>query len=209
MLPLVLGGIALAAVGYGVKEYCESEGCPWDEEVESKLDKEVNVFELLQKQKTALYENKLLKLRVLLLQIENVDERLKFKDTVKIHEEKLSDNELEDDVELYVSMYKDMLNLSSDLFDSYIHIVEDILTSKTKYESLDKSERKIVKQAYKVVNTGQKLVGLRVLDVHVLNINVISTLKSLKVKLDHLALEDKTMHVETLDALGVYHFIKN
>ena len=32
MLPLVLGGITLAAVGYGVKEYCESEGCPWDEE---------------------------------------------------------------------------------------------------------------------------------------------------------------------------------
>ena len=32
MLPIVLGGIALAAVGYGVKEFCESEGCPWDEE---------------------------------------------------------------------------------------------------------------------------------------------------------------------------------
>jgi len=31
MLPLILGGIALAAVGYGVKEICESEGCPWDE----------------------------------------------------------------------------------------------------------------------------------------------------------------------------------
>ena len=31
MLPLVLGGIALAAVGYGLKEYCEEEGCPWDE----------------------------------------------------------------------------------------------------------------------------------------------------------------------------------
>jgi hypothetical protein len=28
MLPFVLGGIALAAVGYGVKEFCESEGCP-------------------------------------------------------------------------------------------------------------------------------------------------------------------------------------
>jgi hypothetical protein len=31
MLPLVLGGIALAAVGYGVKELCEEEGFPWDE----------------------------------------------------------------------------------------------------------------------------------------------------------------------------------
>jgi hypothetical protein len=30
MLPFVLGGIALAAVGYGLKEYCEEMGCPWE-----------------------------------------------------------------------------------------------------------------------------------------------------------------------------------
>ena len=27
MLPLLLGGVALATVGYGVKKYCEEENC--------------------------------------------------------------------------------------------------------------------------------------------------------------------------------------
>ena len=29
MLPFVLGGIAIAAVGYALKEYCEEEGSTW------------------------------------------------------------------------------------------------------------------------------------------------------------------------------------
>ncbi len=40
MLPVVLGGIALAAVGYGIKEFCESEGYPWDEQHTSTPDSE-------------------------------------------------------------------------------------------------------------------------------------------------------------------------
>jgi hypothetical protein len=33
MLPLIIGSVTIAAVGYAVKEYCEDEGCPWDESV--------------------------------------------------------------------------------------------------------------------------------------------------------------------------------
>jgi len=33
MLPLVLGSVTLAAAGYALKEYCEREGCPWDDEI--------------------------------------------------------------------------------------------------------------------------------------------------------------------------------
>jgi len=31
MVRLLLGSIALGAVGYGIKEYCDQEGCPWDD----------------------------------------------------------------------------------------------------------------------------------------------------------------------------------
>lgn len=31
MIPFIIGGVTLAAVGYVIKEYCEEEGCPWDE----------------------------------------------------------------------------------------------------------------------------------------------------------------------------------
>lgn len=30
MIPLLIGGVTLAAVGYAIKEYCEEEGCPWE-----------------------------------------------------------------------------------------------------------------------------------------------------------------------------------
>lgn len=30
MIPLIIGGVTLAVVGYAVKEYCNDEGCPWD-----------------------------------------------------------------------------------------------------------------------------------------------------------------------------------
>jgi len=30
MLPFIIGGVTIAAVGYVVKEYCDEQGCPWD-----------------------------------------------------------------------------------------------------------------------------------------------------------------------------------
>jgi len=58
MLRLVIGGIAAATVGYALKEYCEEEGCPWDEEVkESKeVKKEVFYDVLLYEAKLKFYE---------------------------------------------------------------------------------------------------------------------------------------------------------
>lgn len=36
MLPLIVGGIALTAIGFGIKEYCEAEGCPRESEPNQK-----------------------------------------------------------------------------------------------------------------------------------------------------------------------------
>jgi len=32
MLRLIIGSVTLAAAGYALKEFCEMEGCPWDEQ---------------------------------------------------------------------------------------------------------------------------------------------------------------------------------
>ena len=55
MLPLVLGGIALAAVGYGVKEFCEEEGCPWDDE-SKEPEKKMSCNDYLYREKLKFYE---------------------------------------------------------------------------------------------------------------------------------------------------------
>jgi len=186
MLPLVLGGIALATVGYGVKEYCESEGCPWDAPPERKPDAPVNVFETLHQMKKEIYEEKLLKLSVLLSQFKSVDEKFKLTDIVLINEEKLSLHEIEDDVKLYAHMYIGVLKTSANLLDVYVTTLETLLTKEVHYNRLDKSEKKCIKKAYKTANTIQKLLGLRLLNDNVLNVEVIPTLKQLKSKIDSL-----------------------
>ncbi|MEY4503868.1 MAG: hypothetical protein RL154_160 [Pseudomonadota bacterium] len=47
MVPFILGGIALAAVGYGLKKYCDEEGYPWDSVYESDNEPYVNKYESL------------------------------------------------------------------------------------------------------------------------------------------------------------------
>ncbi len=42
MLPAVLGGVALAAVGYGIKKYCEEEGCFLDEDEKNRFSNSLN-----------------------------------------------------------------------------------------------------------------------------------------------------------------------
>jgi len=186
MLPLVLGGIALAAVGYGVKEYCESEGCPWDEEPSHTP---INIFESLHQQKLELSERKLLHLKQLLWKMENIDKKLQLMDVVIIEHEKLLSSELEDDVKLYSDMYSNILTSSVRLVDGYAHTVEALLAKETDYNHLNKSEKKCVKKAYKVVNTIEKLIGLRLLDDKVLNVEVIPLLKKYKSNIDTLTHE--------------------
>jgi hypothetical protein len=187
MLPLVLGGIALAAVGYGVKEYCESEGCPWDEEPERTYTAPVNLFESLHQKKLALSEHKLPKLIELLLQFEDVDKNFQFKYITEIYKETLLQSELEDDVRLYANMYIKTVHTSASLADSYIYALEVLLAKETHYHRLDTVEKKLIKRVYKVVNNIQKLLGLRLLEGKALNVATVPTLKKLQAKLDVLA----------------------
>jgi len=53
MFRLLVGGVTLAALGYALKEYCEEEGCPWDEyedEIEKKDDKDSDMEENISKE---------------------------------------------------------------------------------------------------------------------------------------------------------------
>jgi len=184
MLPLVLGGIALAAVGYGVKEYCESEGCPWDDEPQRETSTPVNVFEALHKQKVELFESKLVKFKKLLLKIEHETKKSDFEDETYIYEEKLAAHELEDDVKLYATSYKNVLHTSAHLVERYVATLELVLSKQIPYKNLATAEKKFIKKSYKLTHTIQRLVSIRLLDKKVLNISAIALLKKLKAKLE-------------------------
>ena len=40
MLPFIIGGVTIAAVGYAIKEICEEEGCPWEDSTSSEKNRD-------------------------------------------------------------------------------------------------------------------------------------------------------------------------
>ena len=164
MLPLVLGGIALAAVGYGVKEYCEENGCPWDDEVSYTPPKPSNFFADLHREKITLHEEALPKLRALLLRVDNTDEKLILDDAVSLDEEKLENEALKEDVKLYADIYKNVLSDASGVLNAYADEIEILLEISTKYENYNKSQKNLVKKVYKLINVTQVLLAHRLVD---------------------------------------------
>ncbi len=164
MIPLVLGGIALAAVGYGVKEYCESEGCPWDDNISHTPPKPRNIFTDLHRVKTTLHKERLVKLRALLLIVENTDEKHILDDSVSLMEEKLENAALSEDVKLYADIYKNVLSDASNVINTYADEIEVLLEISTKYENYEKSQKKLVKKAHKLINETQVLLSHQLVD---------------------------------------------
>ncbi len=179
MLPLVLGGIALAAVGYGVKEFCESEGCPSDENDTSSRPSPNERFDSFQKSRVALHGEELQRLRVLLMKVTHTDEKYVLDDAVSFQKEKLKEGVLYEDVELYMGMCKASIAKATRLADDYIVNIETMLYFSCDYADYGKPEKKIIKKAYKLINATQKLLVLPLLDKDDrLNIDIIKPLKA-------------------------------
>ena len=160
MLPFVLGGIALAAVGYGVKEYCESEGCPWDEDDTS--SKERNAFESFYTSKMHLYRGRFEELRTILLKVEHTD--FVVDEEFTLLEEKLSSSKITEEMKVQINLHEEMLDYSSNVLGKYVSILAKFVNSSTDYEQYDKSQKKLVKRAFKVLGSVQNLLSLRLLD---------------------------------------------
>lgn len=179
MLPLVLGGIALAAVGYGVKEYCEEEGCPSDENNTSSRPSPNERFDSFQKNRVSLHSEELQRLRVLLMKVTHTDAKYVLDDVVSFKKEKLNGGLLYEDVALYMGMYEASIRKATRLADDYIVNIETMLDFSCDYADYGKPEKKIIKKAYKLINATQKLLVLPLLDKDdMLNIEIIKPLKA-------------------------------
>ena len=185
MLPLVLGGIAMAAVGYGVKELCESEGCPWDKEATPLQFSAEEDFAGLQKNKVSLHKVQLTKLGELLVRIAHVNEQSMLDDRISIKKEKLEASVLEEDVALYMGMYEGSIRKATRIANAYISELTTLLETSCNYQDYSKAERKSIKKACKLINQTQKLLVLPLLDEEdKLNVAIIHPLKAYKVFLE-------------------------
>ena len=159
MIPLVLGGIALAAVGYGLKEYCDSEGCPWDEETDtnlkSKSDDVKLRFENFHSTKVSLYKDFFVENLQLLAQVKNM-KSIKLKYITATFPKELHET-IDDNVADMLTASEEILLYVKDLLRSSAREMNAILEHSTDYTTYTKEEQLLFINAYKLLKLTGKL----------------------------------------------------
>ncbi len=117
MIPLIIGGVTLAVVGYAIKEVCEEEGCPWDNKIPtperdntetveiSKQSKEFHKF------KKTIYKSSMQEYQSFLEKhnVENND----ITTDAKLEKQKFSDEQITDELESYINQISNTLEILS------------------------------------------------------------------------------------------------
>lgn len=172
MLPLVLGGVALAAVSYGIKQYCEKEGCPWDSvydygdcgyKYNDDFGSEIRdlssdeLFEKLYQTKLHVYDTQVLEFNKIGSFIENYPYKKLKNSTETFKLEKSSNEDILDD--LYD--YQDELHQLSEaqkFLEMYINRVKKIVKHKSDYEDFNEDQQKTLELTYELTKTINKLI---------------------------------------------------
>lgn len=200
MLPFVLGGMALAAVGYGVKEYCDSEGCPWDEVPSSELTNKKNIFQSLNFKKRTIYEERFKLLQDYLSTIKNLKDMPLDVWENTLTEDELDDSESDSEIILYVEIYSEVLRDCDRIFETYIQKCESLLEASSDYKDYIKDDKKALKKMYKFMNEAQGVFSLKLLDDNkTVSIDTIISLRKYK----ELA-EKKHEKIVGLSSMGIF-----
>jgi len=190
MLPLVLGGIALAAVGYGVKEYCELEGCPWDgkpyRDCDEKDDRPLNIFDTIDHRKKLLATQFLSSLKQCLSLVKH-HKKWELHDIEPLGQVHLSASDLPSDVLFYAQAY-------SDFIDHLRYSVEDIMGSlhfcseneEVLYDKLNPQQQEHIKYAFKIYALCSDALTLDFVKEGELNLESVAKLKKLEKKLKNI-----------------------
>ena len=121
LVRLLIGGVTLAAAGYAVKEYCEQEGCPWDDTItdlpryEHEKETEANVSYKkaldFHKRKKALYKTSMKIYHEFLEKHDIQDDTLRT-DT-KLLKQKFPDTIIDDEINSYMEKIQTTLEILS------------------------------------------------------------------------------------------------
>jgi len=161
MLPLVLGGIALAAVGYGVKEYCDSEGCPWDEEAIELFHKPQNISVLLMRKQKSLFHEDVATLQSMLIQI---NEKFTNIEPNVVDESQVSEANITNDTKKYMEIHLSILEDAQALVHHYVGGIETFLEKNISFAKASEEEQQLVKKAYSFVKKIHKYLDIVLCD---------------------------------------------
>lgn len=151
MIPFILGGVALAATGYGVAKLLEDD-CNSDKKSEhffEDLDNEnyeaqenelIEKFELA---KVELYNTSFMELRIALSEIDNLNKEVP---TITHELEKTiyPFEELTDDMKHSFEQFTDILNKTKDYINSKFDSLDSIIVNENDYEKYNKEDKELV-----------------------------------------------------------------
>lgn len=172
MIPLVLGGIALATVGYGVKKYCEADGKGCDaltdtlldfsdkmEDLEEKLGfkdysfkssssgstPSDNLHDAVYKFKNEIYTSSIVPFVELLVRVKHYDAgefSYKEQSFKQVFTENLTDENKTD-----LSQYSYVLKKAYDKLLSLVSILQETIEEKEGYKLFSKTEKRTLQKA--------------------------------------------------------------
>jgi len=151
MIPFIIGGVALAATGYGVAKLLEDDcNCNKEsgsffvdlksENYEAQEDEVIEKYELT---KIELYNTSLMELKTALNEIENLDKEilittLEFEKTIYPFEE------LTDDIKHSFEKYTDILQNTKEYINTKLDSLDSIIVNESDYEKYTNDDKKLV-----------------------------------------------------------------
>lgn len=151
MVPFIIGGIALAATGYGVAKLlendciCEKETEPFyveldDENHDSFEDEILEKYELA---KIELYNTTLTELKTALDEIKNLQREI-FIPTLTFEKKNYLFEELTDEVKESFEKFAHILERTKEYMDEKLDILDSIIISESNYEKYSDEDKKLV-----------------------------------------------------------------
>lgn len=151
MIPFIIGGVALAATGYGVAKLLE-EDCNCDkksepffvdlsnENHEAQEDESLEKFELA---KIELYNTSLMELKTALNEIENLDKEIPIKN---LESEKTiyPFEDITDEIKQKFEKYSNILQKTKEYVDDKMDTLDSIIISQSDYEKYSEDDKTLV-----------------------------------------------------------------
>ncbi len=191
MIPLIIGGVTLAAVGYAVKEYCEEEGCPWDtsdnifastqnSDTDADTNKNSDEAKKFHKLKKEICKSSMQKYKEFLETYKLTNSDIDFES--KPTKQKFSDDDIDDELLGYIAQISDTLEILS-------HNLSLEISKAQHSQKIDESKEQIDSYAQSI----SALANLELFQGHRINkLEILSTL----VKAMGLTTQKNSLHVE-------------
>lgn len=165
MIPFIIGGVALAATGYGLAKLLEDD-CSNnrninhgfdknDKELEERTkpfhvnlydDEEAQIDEVIEKYELAkieLYNTSLMELRTALGEIENFDREI-FIPTLAFEQKVYPFEHLTDEIKQSFKKYTNILQKTKEYVDGKLDTLDSIIISENNYENYSDDDKKLV-----------------------------------------------------------------